>query len=116
MLFRIVLIGNTHDYKNNKAAALEIDPSGHVDSLGIICPDDIVEFKVKDVEQGKNFMKQFYQKTGHMPKRYDYVDGDSFWSSDYKTYLGTQVFDSNVEYVKTPEHLEDIQSFVKGEN
>ena len=116
MLFRIVLIGNTHDYKNNKAAALEIDPSGHVDSLGIICPDDIVEFKVKDVDQGKQFMKQFYKKTGHMPKRYGYVDGDSFWSSDFKTYLGTQVFDCNVEYVKTPEHLEDIQSFVKGEN
>ena len=116
MIFRIVLIGNTHDYKNNKAAALEIDPSANVSSIGCICLDDIVEFNVKDVDQGKQFMKQFYKKTGHMPKRYEYVDGKSFWSSDFKTYLGTQVFDSNLDYVNTPEHLEDIRSFVKGEN
>lgn len=116
MLFRVILIGNTHDYKNNKAAAQEIDPSGRVSCVGVICPDDMIEFTVKDVDQGKAFMKQFYKKTGHMPKRYDYVDGTSFWDKTMTKYLGTQVFDSNIEYVKTPEHLEDIQSFVKEDN
>ena len=116
MLFRVILIGDTHDYKNNLAAALEISPTAKVDSIGFIRPDDIVEFKVKDIDEGKAFMKAFYQKTGHMPKRYDYVDGESFWDSSFKHYLGTQVFDSNIEYDNVPEHQEDIQSLVSGEN
>lgn len=51
-----------------------------------------------------------------MPKRYDYVDGDSFWDKTMTKYIGTQVFDSNVEYAKKPKHLEDIQSFCRGED
>lgn len=116
MLFRIVLIGNTHDYKNNRAAALEISPTARVEKLGLFVPDDVIQFRVKDVDEGKAFMKAFYQKTHHMPKRYDYVDGDSFWDPTLKHFLGTQVFDSNIEYCEAPERQEDIQSFCRGED
>lgn len=116
MLFRIVLNGNTHDYKNNRAAALEISTTAKVDTLGLVWPDDMIEFKVKDVDEGKAFMKTFYKKTGHMPKRYEYVDGVSFWDPTLKHFLGTQVFDSNIEYSEVPERQEDIQSFCRGED
>lgn len=116
MLFRIVLIGDTHDYKNNRVAALEISPTAKVRKIGLITPDDVIQFRVKDVDEGKAFMKAFYKKTHHMPKRYDYVDGDSFWDKTMTKYIGTQVFDSNVEYAKKPKHLEDIQSFCRGED
>lgn len=116
MLFRIVLIGNTHDYANNRAAALEISPTAKLRKIGLIAPDDTIQFQVRDVEEGKAFMRTFYKKTRHMPKRYEYVDGDSFWDPSFKHFLGTRVFDSSTECCGVLERREDIQSFCLGED
>lgn len=110
MLFRVVLIGNTRDYANNLAVAKELNRTASVTVLGVICPDDVVELKVNSVDEGKQFMKQFYKRTGHLPKRYEYVDGESFWTADHDKYIGTRVWNDSPAY-HNKDKKEDFLTF-----
>lgn len=110
MLFRIVFIGKTNHIKELQAAAQEVNPTARMTWLGVICHDDAIEATVKDVDEGKALMKHVYKKVGCFPKYYAYVDGDSFWSSNFKTFLGTTVHSDNYDYAEpvTEEHFEDF--------
>lgn len=115
MKFRIVYIGKTGKLNDLEAAAKEINPTAQKTWLGVICPDDCIEATVSSVEEGKELMKKIYKKVPCLPKRYSYVEGDSFWSLDYKKFIGTEVFSSGYDYVKEPKYTEDIKAFVEGE-
>ena len=110
MLFFFFFIGKTNHLKELQAAAQEVNPTARMTWLGIMFPDDAIEATVKDVDEGKALMKHLYQKIGHFPKYYAYVDGDSFWSRDFKTFLGTTVHADRYDYVEpvTEEHFEDF--------
>lgn len=111
MLFRMVLIGTTLDYKKNLDIAKELNHTASISSLGVICPDDVIELKVNNIDEGKDFMKKFFKKTGKWAKRYEYVEGESFWSKDYKTYIGTRVWNDSPCYHVT-ETKENFHTFM----
>ncbi len=115
MKFRIIYIGKTGKLNDLEAAAKEINPTAHKTHRGIITPDDCIEATVSSVEEGKDLMKKIYKKVRSLPKCYTYAEGDSFWSPDFKKYIGTEVWSSSYDYVKEPKHTEDIEAFVEAE-
>lgn len=112
MIFRIVYIGNTHRLDEMLESAKEINSTARKTHLGALarCADDCIEATVESVEEGKALMSHIYHKIDCFPKYYAYVDGKSFWSPDFKRYLGTEVHSDNVEHVDrvTEEHFEDF--------
>ena len=110
MIFRIVFNGKINNLKEAQAAAQEVNPTAFTTWLGIVEPDDAIEAKVKDVDEGKALMKHIYQKTGRSPRYYTYVDGESFWTNNFKTFLGTTVYSDEYDYEEpvTEEHFEDF--------
>ena len=112
MKFRVVFIGNTHAHKEITEAAKALNPTAKFTSVGAWFPDDCVEVEVSSVDEGEKFMKDLYDKVHRFPKRYDYVDGDSWWTNNMKTWLGTSVFADRYDYKEQPEHLKDFDKLL----
>lgn len=112
MKFRVVFIGKTNAYKEIMEAAKTLNQTAKFQPIGLWLPDDSVEVEVSSVDEGEKFMKDLYDKVHRFPKRYDYVDGDRWWSKDWKTFLGTSVFADRYDYKEQPKHLKDFDKLL----
>lgn len=112
MKFRVVFIGNTHAYKEIMEAAKALNSTAKFSSVGTWFPDDSVEVEVASVDEGEKFMKDLYDKVHCLPKRYDYVDGDTWWTKDMKTWLGTSVCSDRYDYKEQPKNIKNFDELL----